>query len=305
MTYSTMHECKSYGIMEESAKKIDSRFYMLPRFGDLSFEQFMSTHWRRAPLYVRGGASALVSQNFDTDWFGRMRATLDEEAAVWGESCGDSVVFIEAINRAEQSLNAAAQNFANLFGVPSAWFDSVLTHTVSGIGSHFDHSDNFVLQQEGQKTWRLSPPESLPEGSIARRMLGDKSVGAAPIDQGSVIEYVLEPGDLLYMPLFWIHEGVSDGPSLSVSLVCPAVSLRTVFFRSLRAEIERRGLGWNPVPACPIHGGETSSRQFAEILARASAHLLKRLSDDDACRNMATDQVRYLRPAKIHTGGAT
>lgn len=277
---------------------------MPPRLGDLSFEYFMSTHWRRAPLYVRGGACSLVPLTFDADWFGRLRATLAAEGATGEQSCDDSVVFIEAIDRADPSLRDVARNLAPLFGLPAAWFDAVQTRTVSGIGSHFDHSDNFVLQQEGRKTWRLSPPDRLPEGARARRMLGDKSVGAAPIDPDSAIEFVLEPGDLLYLPLFWIHEGVSDGPSLSLSLVCPAVAMRTVFLRSLEAEMARRGLGWNPAPACPVHAGETLARRQAEILARASAHLLKRLSDDEVCRNMADDQARYLRSLGTLTDGA-
>ncbi len=274
-----------------------------PRLGHLSFERFMSTHWRQAPLYLRGGASSLVPQTFDAARFERLRATLSAEGETGERSRNESVVFIEAIDRAEPALRDSARNLAILFGLPAAWFDAVRTHTVSGIGSHFDHSDNFVLQQEGRKTWRLSPPDSLPEGARARRMLGDKSVGAAPIDPDSAIEFVLEPGDLLYLPLFWIHEGVSDGPSLSLSLVCPAVSLRTVFLRSLAAEMARRGLGWNPVPACPVHAGETQARRQAETLARASAHLLNRLSDDEACRNMANDQARYLRPPGTPTDG--
>lgn len=276
-----------------------------PRFGDLSFERFMSAHWRRSPLHVRGGARALIRQTFNADQFERLRATLAAEGATGVRSCDESVVFIEAIDRAEPSMRDTARNLATLFGLPSAWFDAVRTHTVSGIGSHFDHSDNFVLQQEGRKIWRLSPPDCLPEGARARRMLGDKSVGAAPIDSDSVSEFVLEPGDLLYMPLFWIHEGVSDGPSLSLSLVCPAVAFRTVFLRSLEAEMARRGLGWNPAPACPALAGEALAHRQVELLARASAHLLKRLSDDETCRTMADDQARYLQSPRTLTGGAS
>lgn len=277
---------------------------MQPRFGDLSFERFMSAHWRRAPLHVRGGARELIQQTFDADRFEHLRAKLAAEGAIGVRSRDESVVFIEAIDRAEPAMCDAARSLAALFGLPAAWFDAVRTHTVSGIGSHFDHSDNFVLQQEGRKIWRLSPPDSLPEGARARRMLGDETVGAAPIDPKSAIEFVLEPGDLLYLPLFWIHEGVSDGPSLSLSLVCPAVALRTVLLHSLEAEMARRGLGWTPIPACPAHADETQSRRQVELLTRASAHLLKRLSDDEACRNMAGDQLRYLQAPGLLTGGA-
>lgn len=264
----------------------------------------MSAHWRRAPLYVQGGAGAVIQQTFDADRFECLRASLTAEGATGVHSRDETVVFIEAIDRVEPSLRDTARNFCALLGLPAAWFDAVRTQTVAGIGSHFDHSDNFVLQQEGRKIWRLSPPDSLPESARARRMLGDKSVGAAPINPDSAIEFVLEPGDLLYLPLFWIHEGVSDGPSLSLSLVCPAVAMRTVFLRSLAAEMARSGLGWNPVPACPVYEGETQARRQAEILARASAHLLRRLSDDEACRNMANDQARYLLPPEEPTDGA-
>lgn len=275
------------------------------RFGDLSFEEFMSVHWRRAPLHVPGGARELIQQTFDADRFERLRATLAAEGATGVRSRDESVVFVEAIDRAEPAMSDAARNLAAVFGLPTAWFDAVRTYTVSGIGSHFDHSDNFVLQQEGRKVWRLSPPDSLPEGARAKRMLGDEMVGAAPIDPNAAAEFVLEPGDLLYLPLFWIHEGVSDGPSLSISLVCPAVAMRTVFLRSLEAEMSRHGLGWVPAPTCPVHAGETQASRQSELLTLANAHLLKRLSNEEACKNMASDQARYLQPRSQPTRSAS
>ena len=256
----------------------------------------MSEHWRRAPLYVRGGGRAILQQPFDTDRFERLRASLDQDGADGVRARGGEVVFVEAIDRADPALRKAAQAHARLFGLPSAWFDAVRTHADSGIGSHFDHSDNFVLQQEGRKTWRLSPPDQLPEGARARRMLGDETVGSAAVDPGSAVEFALEPGDLLYLPLFWVHEGVSLGPSLSLSLVCPAITVRALFLRSLEAEMARTGLGWTPAPACPA-----PAREQADRLQRASALLLKRLSEPEAVQNMARDQIRFLQPSDDFT----
>lgn len=269
------------------------------RFGDLSLVEFFDCHWRRKPLHVPGGARALVVQTFDTPKFEKLQKTLSAQNSDGMRSNEDGVVFIEAIDRADPTLRHTAAKCADLFGLPAAWFDSVRTyHASEGIGSHFDHSDNFVLQQEGTKTWRLSPPEHLLRADRARRMLGDPQVGGAEIHSASAVEIVLNPGDLLYVPLFWVHEGISDGPSLSLSLVCPAIAFRSAFMQGLEWELKRQGLGWEPAPAFPALASETPSHRQIELLARASKHLLTRACENLDWEAMASIQARALRRPK-------
>jgi lysine-specific demethylase/histidyl-hydroxylase NO66 len=83
-----------------------------------------------------------------------------------------------------------------------------------GVSPHFDTQDNFLLQVEGYKRWKVYPPvQELPrvDGSytlVARERLGE-----------AVCETVLEPGDVLYVPRGFVHEGVAgDRPSLHITV---------------------------------------------------------------------------------------
>lgn len=83
-----------------------------------------------------------------------------------------------------------------------------------GVKPHYDTQENFLLQVEGTKQWKVYPPVfDLPpvEGSYA----------SVPREQLSepVCEAVLEPGDVLYIPRGFVHEGIAgDRPSLHITV---------------------------------------------------------------------------------------
>eukprot|EP00957_Ditylum_brightwellii_P171764 13076041-Ditylum_brightwellii.AAC.1 len=73
-----------------------------------------------------------------------------------------------------------------------------------GFAPHYDDIEAFVLQLEGSKRWRVYSPmsmtETLPRESSADYTEKDLE-GIEP-----VIDEILEPGDMLYMPRGWIHQ---------------------------------------------------------------------------------------------------
>ena len=76
-----------------------------------------------------------------------------------------------------------------------------------GFAPHYDDIDAFVLQLEGVKHWRVYAPlnraETLPRISSADYTDDDlKNVE-------TVIDVLLKPGDVLYMPRGWIHQAVT------------------------------------------------------------------------------------------------
>lgn len=103
-----------------------------------------------------------------------------------------------------------------------------------GFGAHFDVHDVFVLQIAGRKAWKVyRPAVSLPFSD----QLQPVSVrGASPL-----LEAVLEPGDLLYLPRGWAHDGraVDGEPSLHISLGLLGLTWCDVLASSLR-DISRK-----------------------------------------------------------------
>ena len=86
---------------------------------------------------------------------------------------------------------------------------------------HFDGFHNMYVQIAGVKRFLLLPPDSHasrefypflhPSYAQCRNRLADSP-------SGHVMEVTLQPGDLLYLPPFWLHEAVGLSPSISLNV---------------------------------------------------------------------------------------
>lgn len=87
-----------------------------------------------------------------------------------------------------------------------------------GFAPHYDDVEVFILQLEGKKRWRVYKPksdkETLPK--FSSRNFEQNEIGKPMMDM------VLQPGDLLYMPRGTIHQGncLEDAHSLHITVSC-------------------------------------------------------------------------------------
>jgi 50S ribosomal protein L16 3-hydroxylase len=79
-----------------------------------------------------------------------------------------------------------------------------------GVGPHFDSYDVFLLQAQGQRRWRIGRQRdlSLREG-VPLKILDHFE----PEE-----EYVLDPGDMLYLPPRYAHDGIAQGECQTYSI---------------------------------------------------------------------------------------
>jgi 50S ribosomal protein L16 3-hydroxylase len=105
-----------------------------------------------------------------------------------------------------------------LFATTEVWFDVVRTSGLGSIGSHFDDSDNFVVQLDGIKQWQLADADAVPEPQRSRRHAGDAAAASFPVTTPAW-EAVARAGDVVYLPFGWPHHGIARTASLSISLV--------------------------------------------------------------------------------------
>lgn len=87
-----------------------------------------------------------------------------------------------------------------------------------GFAPHYDDVEVFILQLEGKKHWRVYEPrtaqETLPRYSSCN--FSQDEIGKP------IMDMILQPGDLLYMPRGTIHQGncLEDTHSLHITVSC-------------------------------------------------------------------------------------
>ena len=79
-----------------------------------------------------------------------------------------------------------------------------------GVGPHFDSYDVFLLQAHGQRRWQISAQTDLTlvDGMPLKILQNFKP------EQ----EFILEPGDMLYLPPHYAHDGVAIGECMTYSI---------------------------------------------------------------------------------------
>ena len=195
----------------------------LPLLAGLTPAQFMRRHWQRKPLLVRGaipGFQPLLSraQLFalaaDEDVESRLivrtprvgwtlrHGPLARSALPPLKQLGWTLL-VQGVDLHDDAAHALLQSFRF---VPDARLDDLMISWASdggGVGPHCDSYDVFLLQAHGRRRWRIgrakdSSLEADAPLKILRRFVAEQ-------------EFVLEPGDLLYLPPRWAHDGVAVG----------------------------------------------------------------------------------------------
>ncbi len=200
----------------------------LPLLAGLSPHAFMRTHWQKKPLLIRQAIPGFAPMLSRSELFGlagqegvesrlvQCKTTKGQER--WSMASGPFAVggaalpplsrklwtlLVQGVDLHHDGVHALLQNFRF---VPDARLDDLMISYATeggGVGPHFDSYDVFLLQAQGRRRWRIGAQKDLTlrEG-LPLKVLQN----FAPTQ-----EFVLEPGDMLYLPPRWAHEGVAEG----------------------------------------------------------------------------------------------
>jgi 50S ribosomal protein L16 3-hydroxylase len=201
----------------------------LRRLGTMPVSTFVARYWQRRPLCVRQAFDPFVSPVSRERLF-ELAGDSDVESRLVNNPGGRWQVrhgpfaasALPPLRRPHWTLlvqgvdlhDAATADLAARFRfLPAARFDDVMISYASdggGVGPHVDQYDVFLLQAQGRRRWRIARDfdpqlvEGLPLRVLARFRHEQ--------------EWVLEPGDLLYLPPGVAHEGVALGESVTISV---------------------------------------------------------------------------------------
>ena len=147
-----------------------------------------------------------------------------------------------------QGVNHFLPEGARLLGqfdfIPHARLDDLMVSFApdgGGVGPHFDSYDVFLLQGMGNRRWQISAKQ------------GSELIPDAPLRILARFEpeqeWILEPGDMLYLPPKYAHNGVAIGNSMTYSIGFRAPShqeLATQFLVYLQDHLEMEGMYEDP-----------------------------------------------------------
>jgi len=194
--------------------------------GGLSPSDFMQLHWQRAPLLVRQALPGVQPPLTRAELFKLAEGEEVESrlvtrrgrgaGEVWQLERGplarrrlpplkqtDWTVLVQGL---DLHLPNAQAMLAQFRFIPQARLDDLMISWAAeggGVGPHFDSYDVFLIQVQGQRRWRI--------GRMAdARLRPDLPVKIIENFQPEQ-EWVLSPGDMLYLPPGWAHDGDAVG----------------------------------------------------------------------------------------------
>lgn len=269
-------------------------------FGSLTVEQFLSEYWQKKPLLVRGAWSgfdnplppaAFLKLSEREDAMSRLMVQhegehnweLDEgpfEASRF-TNMPDShwTLLIQEVDR----LVPAVRDMLGVVDFLPKWRldDIMISYAANGggVGAHIDNYDVFLLQAHGRRRWQINTSPVQDEVLIEDI---DVSILA---DFEADRDWVLEPGDMLYLPPRIAHYGVAEGECMTFSIGCRAPSKKDV----LGAILEQALMDADPDDryADPLLGQDASIAGLGEdVVAWAAGALKEFTADREALRDL-------------------
>ncbi len=257
---------------------------------NLSEEEFLKKYWNKKPLLIKNAVSNTEDLSSFED-FVELSGDAEFETRLVYEKGGDypwqakSGPFKSSDFKKDALWTLIVHNLdlinpdffdltQNINFIPRWHFDDVMA-TISkkgaSVGAHIDDYSVFILQGRGKRKWLIQEnpiPDYHPDLDI--RLLTDFNPN---------IEWVLEPGDMVYIPPKVAHHGITLEDSVSYSLGFKSIrykDLLDVFASELMANLEEASFNDHKMPL-----QKNSLEVLDYVFEKVHRDLIKSLSDKD------------------------
>ncbi len=199
----------------------------LTLLGGLTPETFMRDYWQRKPLLIRQAIPGFKPSLSIEDIRELVTREEVESRMIWRDAKGWHMAqgpFEKLPGPRKKNWTALAQSVdlhddatAELMHqfrfIADARLDDLMISIAAdggGVGPHFDSYDVFLLQGVGKRHWRISQQTDLSlEPGLPLKILKNFQVEE---------DYILEPGDMLYLPPHVAHDGIALGDCMTLSI---------------------------------------------------------------------------------------
>ena len=183
--------------------------------------QFMRRHWQKKPLVVRQALPGFKPFLSRADLFGLAASEEVESRLIaqqpngWALKHGPFALrglpplkqpgwtlLVQSVDLHNADAHQLLQRFRF---VPDARLDDLMISFATpggGVGPHFDSYDVFLFQASGRRRWRIGKQKELAlQPGVPLKILSNFQAEE---------EFVLEAGDMLYLPPRYAHDGVAE-----------------------------------------------------------------------------------------------
>jgi len=203
-----------------------------PLLGGLTPQVFMRRHWQKQPLVIRQALPGVLPPLTRPALFALAgRDDVESRLVEHGKPGGQGwslrhgpfgkrqlpsvkqrawTLLVQGVDLHDVGAHELLSRFRF---VPDARLDDLMISYATdggGVGPHFDSYDVFLLQVHGKRRWRIG------------RMNHATLVPDVPLKIIANFEpeeeHLLEPGDMLYLPPRWAHDGVAEGECMTCSI---------------------------------------------------------------------------------------
>ncbi|MDR2872320.1 MAG: cupin domain-containing protein [Xanthomonadaceae bacterium] len=196
-------------------------------------DRFLRQYWQKHPLLVRNAfpgyvspvtpedlaglaceetaLSRIVTHDWDTDSW-TLRTGPFSEAEFPNMPDRDWTLLVQDVDKWDPDIRELLHHFTFL---PQWRFDDIMISfaaTGGSVGAHIDQYDVFLLQGDGQRRWLIdarSNPSETYRDDVALKLLREFHPSH---------DWVLHPGDMLYLPPGVPHHGIAVNPCLTISV---------------------------------------------------------------------------------------
>ncbi|WP_258364323.1 cupin domain-containing protein [Nitrosomonas sp. Nm84] len=247
--------------------------------GGITLKDFLRDYWQKRPLLIRNalpGFDGLLTPDE------LMRLACDEDAqsrlvvqkkGKWHLKHGPFsdndlarlpkkqwTLLVQDVNH---FLPSARDLLSRFRFIPHARLDDLMVSFApkgGGVGPHFDSYDVFLLQGMGSRRWQISAQQD------------DQFIADAPLrvlrNFQPEQEWVLEAGDMLYLPPHYAHNGIAEDDCMTYSIGFRAPShheLITQFLNYLQDNVAMEGRYSDPDLQLQLHSSKISAAMQSQV----------------------------------------
>lgn len=204
----------------------------LNHLGQMPIEEFLSDYWQKKPLLIRNAfpyfespidgdelaglaleeevESRLILEKGKTPWELRNGPFDEKEFSKLPET--HWTLLVQAVDQWVPEVHELLNHFRF---IPNWRLDDIMISFApdkGSVGPHFDYYDVFLLQGLGKRHWKIGQTCDVNSARVEGTPLNILQ------NFETQDEWVLEPGDMLYIPPGVAHWGIAEGDCMTYSI---------------------------------------------------------------------------------------